>query len=88
VTPRHQAGTRLPQTTSQSSSHSAAGKDVPEVTLFAPGEDAGREMLVGSKNGFLTKRLKGYAKNRNDPGSPEARVLRPACTVASVLALA
>jgi deoxyribodipyrimidine photolyase len=28
------------------------------------------EVLMGSKNGFLTKRLKGYSEDRNNPLKP------------------
>lgn len=30
------------------------------------------EVLMGSKNGFLTKRLKGYSADRNNPLKPRA----------------
>eukprot|EP00892_Ulva_mutabilis_P009234 jgi/Ulvmu1/6683/UM030_0014.1 len=47
------------------------GKAVPEVSEFAPGEDAARAALTG-KDGFVTARLKGYNKGRNDPNKPKA----------------
>ncbi|KAK1306508.1 Deoxyribodipyrimidine photo-lyase [Acorus calamus] len=46
---------------------SREGADVPEVDWCEPGETAAREVLLGSKNGFLTKRLKNYYNERNDP---------------------
>lgn len=42
------------------------GAEVPEVDWCVPGEDAAMEHLLGSKNGFLTKRLAKY-EFRNDP---------------------
>ncbi|KAK1285791.1 Deoxyribodipyrimidine photo-lyase [Acorus calamus] len=46
---------------------SREGADVPEVDWCEPGETAAREVLLGSKNGFLMKRLKNYYNERNDP---------------------
>ncbi|XP_057449869.1 deoxyribodipyrimidine photo-lyase [Lotus japonicus] len=42
------------------------GAEVPEVDWCVPGEIAAMEVLMGSKNGFLTKRLKSYL-DRNNP---------------------
>ena len=36
------------------------------------GENAAAEVLMGSKNGFLTKRLKNYSTDRNNPLKPGA----------------
>lgn len=47
------------------------GAEVPEVKWCEPGEDAAMEVLMGSKNGFLTKRLKNYSTDRNNPLKPE-----------------
>ncbi|PRQ18022.1 putative deoxyribodipyrimidine photo-lyase [Rosa chinensis] len=46
------------------------GAEVPEVDWCEPGEKAAMEVLKGSKNGFLTKRLKGYSSDRNNPLKP------------------
>ncbi|KAK4262653.1 hypothetical protein QN277_028189 [Acacia crassicarpa] len=46
------------------------GAEVPELRWCEPGEIAAMEVLTGSKNGFLTKRLKNYSKDRNDPSKP------------------
>ncbi|KAG2681407.1 hypothetical protein I3843_11G142700 [Carya illinoinensis] len=46
------------------------GAEVPEIEWCEPGEKAAMEVLVGSKNGFLTKRLKGYSADRNNPLKP------------------
>lgn len=46
------------------------GADVPEIEWCKPGEKAAMEALMGSKDGFLTKRLKGYAVDRNNPLKP------------------
>nr|XP_011463773.1 PREDICTED: deoxyribodipyrimidine photo-lyase-like [Fragaria vesca subsp. vesca] len=46
------------------------GAEVPEVDWCEPGETAAMEVLMGSKNGFLTKRLKGYSSDRNNPLKP------------------
>ncbi|KAK7367820.1 hypothetical protein VNO80_09838 [Phaseolus coccineus] len=48
------------------------GAEVPEVDWCEPGEIAAREVLMGSENGFLTKRLKGYSLDRNNPCKPNA----------------
>ncbi|KAE8055161.1 hypothetical protein FH972_012022 [Carpinus fangiana] len=46
------------------------GAEVPEIEWCEPGEKAAMEVLMGSKNGFLTKRLTGYSKDRNNPLKP------------------
>jgi deoxyribodipyrimidine photo-lyase len=46
------------------------GAEVPEVDWCEPGEKAAVEVLMGSKSGFLTKRLKGYSSDRNNPLKP------------------
>lgn len=43
------------------------GAEVPEIHWCEPGENAAKEVLLGTKNGFLTARLKNYADDRNDP---------------------
>lgn len=48
------------------------GIEVPEIDWCEPGEDAAMEVLNGSKDGFLTKRLKNYATDRNNPLKPRA----------------
>ncbi|XP_057462410.1 LOW QUALITY PROTEIN: deoxyribodipyrimidine photo-lyase-like [Actinidia eriantha] len=48
------------------------GAEVPELEWCEPGEHAAREVLMGSKNGFLTKRLKNYSTDRNNPLKPKA----------------
>ncbi|KAL8137120.1 hypothetical protein V2J09_003121 [Rumex salicifolius] len=48
------------------------GAEVPEVEWCEPGEAAAIEVLTGSSNGFLTKRLKTYNTDRNDPSKPKA----------------
>ncbi|XP_027359939.1 deoxyribodipyrimidine photo-lyase isoform X3 [Abrus precatorius] len=48
------------------------GAEVPEVEWCEPGENAAMEVLMGSKNGFLTKRLKNYSVDRNNPCKPTA----------------
>lgn len=48
------------------------GADVPEIEWCVPGEDAGMEVLMGNKDGFLTKRLKNYSTDRNNPVKPKA----------------
>ncbi|KAJ8764206.1 hypothetical protein K2173_005386 [Erythroxylum novogranatense] len=48
------------------------GAEVPEIEWCKPGEDAGMEVLMGSKNGFLTKRFNDYSTNRNNPLKPKA----------------
>lgn len=37
-----------------------------------PGEAAAMDVLMGSGEGFLTKRLRGYAVDRNNPLKPRA----------------
>lgn len=46
------------------------GDEVPMVDWCVPGENAAMEMLMGSKSGFLTKRIKGYLNDRNNPTKP------------------
>ncbi|KAJ3682608.1 hypothetical protein LUZ60_015181 [Juncus effusus] len=46
--------------------------DVAEIDWCEPGEDAAMEVLIGSNNGFLTKRIKNYKNDRNDPNKPRA----------------
>ncbi|XP_068318363.1 deoxyribodipyrimidine photo-lyase [Pyrus communis] len=46
------------------------GAEVPEIDWCESGERAAMEVLMGSKNGFLTKRLKGYSSDRNNPLKP------------------
>ncbi|XP_024029072.1 deoxyribodipyrimidine photo-lyase [Morus notabilis] len=48
------------------------GAEVPEIAWCEPGEKAAMEVLMGSKNGFLTKRLKNYSTDRNNPLKPSA----------------
>lgn len=43
------------------------GAEIPEIRWCEPGEDEAKEVLLGTKNGFLTTRLKNYANDRNDP---------------------
>ncbi|KAJ4953381.1 hypothetical protein NE237_030213 [Protea cynaroides] len=43
---------------------------VEPVSTNVAGEDAALEVLLGSKNGFLTTRLKNYATDRNNPLKP------------------
>lgn len=45
---------------------------MPEIDWCKPGETAALEVLKGSQNGFLTKRLKSYATDRNIPLKPGA----------------
>lgn len=47
------------------------GEDVPEIRWCEPGEEGAMEVLKGSKGGFLTKRLKNYESDRNDPLKPK-----------------
>ncbi|XP_002509621.2 deoxyribodipyrimidine photo-lyase [Ricinus communis] len=47
------------------------GAEVPEIEWCMPGEDAAMEVLMGTKNGFLTKRLKNYSTDRNNPLKPQ-----------------
>uniref|UniRef100_A0A2N9HH95 Photolyase/cryptochrome alpha/beta domain-containing protein n=1 Tax=Fagus sylvatica TaxID=28930 RepID=A0A2N9HH95_FAGSY len=46
------------------------GAEVPEIEWCEPGEKAAMEVLMGSKNGFLTKRSKSYSADRNNPLKP------------------
>ncbi|XP_052210789.1 deoxyribodipyrimidine photo-lyase isoform X2 [Diospyros lotus] len=48
------------------------GAEVPELEWCKPGEDAAMDVLMGSKNGFLTKRLNSYSTDRNNPLKPSA----------------
>lgn len=48
------------------------GAEVPELEWCEPGEDAAFEVLMGSKKGFLTTRLKTYSTDRNNPLKPQA----------------
>lgn len=48
------------------------GGEVPEIEWCGPGENAAMEVLMGSKNGFLTKRLNNYSTDRNNPLKPKA----------------
>jgi deoxyribodipyrimidine photo-lyase len=48
------------------------GAEVGEVEWCEPGENGGLEVLMGSKDGFLTKRLKRYTNDRNNPLKPTA----------------
>lgn len=48
------------------------GAEVPELEWCTPGEDAALEVLMGSKKGFLTTRLKNYSTDRNNPLKPQA----------------
>ncbi|KAH8521791.1 hypothetical protein H0E87_002728 [Populus deltoides] len=47
------------------------GAEVPEIKWCEPGEDAAMEVLMGSKDGFLTQRLKNYSTDRNNPLKPK-----------------
>ncbi|CAO2206575.1 unnamed protein product [Urochloa humidicola] len=47
-------------------------ENVPEIDWCEPGEAAAMEVLLGSKDGFLTKRIKNYDTGRNDPTKPRA----------------
>ncbi|KAG8088173.1 hypothetical protein GUJ93_ZPchr0010g9298 [Zizania palustris] len=47
-------------------------ENVPEIDWCEPGEVAAMEALLGSKDGFLTKRIKSYENDRNDPTKPQA----------------
>ncbi|KAL4188018.1 hypothetical protein AMTRI_Chr09g42030 [Amborella trichopoda] len=47
------------------------GGAVPEVHWIEPGERAALDMLMGSKNGFLSTRLKNYSTDRNNPSRPK-----------------
>ncbi|URD78308.1 FAD binding domain of DNA photolyase [Musa troglodytarum] len=46
--------------------------EVPEIGWCEPGEEAAMEALMGRKDGFLTKTLKLYDSDRNDPVKPRA----------------
>ncbi|TYG77456.1 hypothetical protein ES288_D03G196000v1 [Gossypium darwinii] len=48
------------------------GAEVPEIEWCEPGETAAMEVLMGNKDGFLTKRLKSYSMDRNNPLKPRA----------------
>lgn len=48
------------------------GAEVPEIDWCQPGEDAAMEVLKGNEDGFLTKRLKNYPTDRNNPLKPRA----------------
>ena len=45
---------------------------MPEVEWCKPGENAAMEVLMGIKDGFLTKRLRNYSTDRNNPLKPKA----------------
>ncbi|XP_012087092.1 deoxyribodipyrimidine photo-lyase isoform X3 [Jatropha curcas] len=47
------------------------GADVPEIEWCMPGEEGASEVLMGSKDGFLTTRLKNYSTDRNNPLKPK-----------------
>lgn len=47
------------------------GAEVPELRWCEPGEKAAMEVLLGSKDGFLTARLKNYYNDRNNPLKPK-----------------
>ncbi|WZZ11218.1 hypothetical protein YC2023_097139 [Brassica napus] len=48
------------------------GAEVPEVEWCVPGEDSGMEILMGRQEGFLTKRLRNYSTDTNNPVKPKA----------------
>ncbi|VFQ93288.1 unnamed protein product [Cuscuta campestris] len=48
------------------------GAEVPELEWCEPGEHAAMEVLMGIKDGFLTKRIKNYSTDRNNPFKPKA----------------
>ncbi|KAK8578745.1 hypothetical protein V6N13_142019 [Hibiscus sabdariffa] len=48
------------------------GAEVPEIEWCKPGETAAMEVLMGNKDGFLTKRLQDYSTDRNNPLKPRA----------------
>ncbi|OVA07673.1 DNA photolyase [Macleaya cordata] len=50
---------------------SRKGAEVPELEWCEPGEVAAMEVLLGSKNGFLSMRLKNYNTDRNNPLKPK-----------------
>ncbi|KAF8379312.1 hypothetical protein HHK36_028745 [Tetracentron sinense] len=47
------------------------GAEVPELEWCEPGESAAMEVLLGSKHGFLSTRLKNYSTDRNNPLKPK-----------------
>ncbi|XP_010276572.1 PREDICTED: deoxyribodipyrimidine photo-lyase [Nelumbo nucifera] len=47
------------------------GVEVPELEWCEPGENAALEVLLGSKDGFLSNRLKNYSTDRNNPLKPK-----------------
>ncbi|KAM7255858.1 hypothetical protein ACFE04_011599 [Oxalis oulophora] len=47
------------------------GEGVPEIEWCEPGEAGARDMLMGSEDGFLTKRVKNYSTDRNNPLKPK-----------------
>ncbi|KAL3743189.1 hypothetical protein ACJRO7_018484 [Eucalyptus globulus] len=47
------------------------GAEVPELSWCKPGESAALEVLMGNENGFLTKRLRNYSADRNNPLKPK-----------------
>ncbi|CAN1186098.1 Deoxyribodipyrimidine photo-lyase [Linum perenne] len=47
------------------------GAEVPELEWCTPGEEAAMEVLMGSREGFVTKRVKNYATDRNIPLKPK-----------------
>uniref|UniRef100_A0A0D9XI42 Deoxyribodipyrimidine photo-lyase n=1 Tax=Leersia perrieri TaxID=77586 RepID=A0A0D9XI42_9ORYZ len=51
---------------------SSEAENVPEIDWCEPGEEAAMEALLGSKDGFLMKRIKSYETDRNDPTKPRA----------------
>lgn len=51
---------------------SSEAENVPEIDWCEPGEAAAMEVLLGSMDGFLTKRIKSYDTDRNDPTKPRA----------------
>ncbi len=51
---------------------SSEAENVPEIDWCEPGEEAAIEALLSSKDGFLTKRIKSYETDRNDPTKPRA----------------
>jgi deoxyribodipyrimidine photo-lyase len=53
-------------------SRNSEAENVPEIDWCEPGEAAAMEVLLGSKDGFLTKRIKSYDADRNDPTKSRA----------------
>lgn len=47
------------------------GLGVPEIDWCVPGEEAAMEVLKGQKDGFLTKRIRNYVNDRNNPLKPK-----------------